>query len=126
MSGHKYLGERAKDVRLTRRLTDSPACLVGDRDGISMNLERMLKAAGQQVPEVKPTLEINADHPLLQRMARETDADRFSDWSHVLFDQALLAEGGQLDDPAAFVKRLNGLMLGLAGESAPKIWMPGA
>jgi molecular chaperone HtpG len=120
------LVDRAKDVRLTRRLTDSPACLVSERDGMSTNLERMLKAAGQAVPVAKPILEINADHPLLKRMALETNEAQLADWSHVLFDQALLAEGGQLGDPAAFVKRLNALMLGLAGEGGPKIWMPGA
>ncbi len=105
------LGERVKEVRVTLRLTDSPACLVADQHELGANLERLLKAAGQQVPGSKPILEINARHPLLQRLKSETDQQRFNDWAHVLFDQALLSEGGQLEDPAGFVKRLNQLML---------------
>jgi molecular chaperone HtpG len=105
------LGDKVKDVRVTLRLTDSPACLVADQNDMGANLERLLKAAGQKVPESKPILEINTRHPLLQRLNHEADQQRFSDWSHVLFDQALLSEGGQLEDPAGFVKRLNQLML---------------
>jgi molecular chaperone HtpG len=105
------LGDRVKQVRVTFRLTSSPACLVADEHGMSGNLERMLKAAGQKVPASKPVLEINPHHPLVQRLKYEADATRFGDWSHILFDQALLAEGGQLDDPATFVKRLNELLL---------------
>ena len=85
----------------------------------------MLKAAGQNVPASKPILEINPQHPIVQRLKDESDAARFADWSHILFDQAMLAEGGQLEDPAAFVKRLNELMLTLAGEGPSRIWMPG-
>jgi molecular chaperone HtpG len=107
----KSLGDRVKQVRVTFRLTDSPACLVAEEHGMSANLERMLKAAGQQVPGSKPILEINPHHPLVQRLKGEADGTRFGDWSHILFDQALLAEGGQLDDPATFVKRLNELLL---------------
>jgi molecular chaperone HtpG len=118
------LNDRASAVRTTERLTESPACLVSDEHGMSMNLERILKAAGQRVTGTKPILEINADHPILQRLKSETDEARFADWSRILFDQALLAEGGQLDDPAGFVKRLNALMLTLAGERPSKIWMP--
>ena len=118
------LADRAADVRLTDRLTTSPACLVADRHGMSTHLERLLKSAGQNVTAARPVLEINRHHPLVQRLKRESDAARFSDWSRLLFDQALLAEGGQLDDPAAFVKRLNDLMLGLAGEPASRIWTP--
>ncbi|MEO8038294.1 MAG: molecular chaperone HtpG [Betaproteobacteria bacterium] len=114
----KSLGEQAKEVRVTHRLTDSPACLVADEHAMGMNLERMLKAAGQQVPSSKPILEINPQHPLVQRLKDETEGARFDDWSHVLFDQALLAEGGQLEDPASFVKRLNTLMLDMAGSQA--------
>ena len=121
----KALGGRAAEVRLTDRLTESPACLVGDKDGISANLERMLRAAGQDVPDLPLALEINPVHPLVERLKAETDEERFADWSRILFDQALLAEGGKLDDPAAFVKRLNALMLALAGEPAPRIWTPG-
>jgi len=105
----KSLGERVKDVRATRRLTDSPACLVADEHDVSGNLARMLKAAGQSAPASKPILEINPQHPVVMRVKDE--AERFDDWALVLFDQALLAEGGQLDDPAAFVKRVNELML---------------
>jgi len=113
----KNLGEQVKEVRVTFRLTSSPACLVADQHGMSANLERMLKAAGQPVPGSKPILEINPHHPLVQRLKYETDEARFGDWSRILFDQALLAEGGQLDDPASFVKRLNDLMLTMAGNS---------
>ena len=108
------LGERASAVRVTHRLTDSPACLVSSDEGISTNLERMLRAAGQSVPASKPILEVNPAHPLVQRLAAEGDATRFADWSQILFDQATLAEGGQIADPASFVRRLNALMLTLA------------
>ena len=122
----KALDGRASEVRLTDRLTESPACLVGDKDGISANLERILRAAGQDVPDVPLALEINPAHPLVERLKAETDETRFADWSRILFDQALLAEGGRLADPAAFVKRLNALMLALSGEPAPRIWTPGS
>jgi molecular chaperone HtpG len=120
----KVLTDRASAVRVTSRLTDSPSCLVSDEHGMSAHLERMLKAAGQNVPASKPILEINPQHPIVQRLKDESDQRRFSDWSHILFDQALLAEGGQLEDPASFVKRLNEVMLTLAGGSS-RIWMPG-
>ena len=120
------LKDRASAVRLTQRLTDSPACLVSDTHGISTNLERLLKASGQKLPSIKPVLEINPNHPIVERLKTETDDGRFSDWSHTLFDQATLAEGGQLDDPATFVKRLNTLMLTLAGGPASRIWTPGS
>jgi molecular chaperone HtpG len=118
------LKDRASDVRITHRLTDSPACLVADEHAMSTHLERMLKAAGQDVPSSRPVLEINLQHPIVQRLGEETDDARFADWSHILFDQATLAEGGQLDDPAAFVRRLNEVMLALAGHSASRIWIP--
>ncbi len=108
------LADKAKDVRVTFRLTDSPACLVVEENGLSANLMRMLKAAGQDAPESKPILEINPDHPLVQRLKYEEA--KFADWSHILFDQATLAEGGTLTDPAAFVKRLNEMLLGMAGK----------
>lgn len=107
------LGEQVKDVRVTHRLTSSPACLVAGEHDISGNLERMLKAAGQNAPHSKPILEINPKHGLVQRLKTQTDSEKFSDWSHILFDQALLAEGGQLEDPATFVQRLNALWLTL-------------
>ena len=108
------LGDNVKDVRITHRLTDSPACLVVDDMDMSANLERMLKAAGQEVGGTKPTFEINPEHPMVMRLKDELDEDRFSDWSSILFDQALLAEGGQLEDPASYVKRLNTLLLQVA------------
>ena len=106
------LADKAKEVRVTFRLTDSPACLVADENELSGNLVRMLKAAGQDAPESKPILEINPDHPLVQRLKYE-DA-KFNDWANLLFDQAALAEGGTLADPAGFVKRLNEMLLGMA------------
>ncbi|MFZ3040538.1 MAG: molecular chaperone HtpG, partial [Thiobacillus sp.] len=106
---------RVKDVRVTHRLTDSPACLVTGEGDMSANLERLLKAAGQAAPTVKPTLEINPSHALVTRLNSESDEDRFADWANLLFEQALLAEGGQLDDPASFVRRLNGLLAMLPG-----------
>ena len=109
----KALGERVKEVRVTLRLTESPACLVADEHDMTAGLQRMLKAAGQKVPMAKPILEINAGHPLVQRLEAETEDARFGDFAGVLFDQSLLAEGGQLEDPAGFVKRLNQLMLAL-------------
>ena len=122
----KALGDKAKEVRLTHRLVDSPACLVTDEGGISANLERVLRAAGQAVPNVPLVLEINPEHPIVTRLKDETDEDRFNDWSHILFDQAMLAEGGHLDDPAGFVKRLNELMLAMTGEPRSRIWTPGS
>jgi len=108
----KSLDEKAADVRVTFRLTDSPACLVAGEHELSGNLLRILKAAGQKAPDSKPILEINPNHPLVQRLKYE-DA-KFDDWSSILFDQAMLAEGGQLIDPAGFVKRLNDMLLGMA------------
>ena len=108
------LGDKVKDVRITHRLTDSPACLVVDDMDMSANLERMLKAAGQQVGGTKPIFEVNPEHPMVVRLKDESDDTRFEDWSSILFDQALLAEGGQLEDPASYVKRLNALLLTVA------------
>ena len=110
------LGDRVKDVRVTRRLDESPACLVADEHDVSANLARMLKAAGQRAPASKPILEINPKHPVVKRLRDETR--HFDDWASVLFDQAVLAEGGQLDDPATFVKRVNQLMLEMGGSAA--------
>ena len=114
----KALGERVKDVRVTHRLTESPACLVSDQYDLGANLHRIMKAVGQKAPDWKPILEINPRHPLVQRMKADPASTRFDDMSHILFDQSLLAEGGQVEDPAAFVKRLNELMLELAGRAA--------
>jgi molecular chaperone HtpG len=104
------LGERVADVRITHRLTDSPACLVTDADAIGTNLERLLRSAGQPAAPVKPILEINPAHAFVQRLRDECDDSRFGDWTHVLFDQAVLSEGGQIQDPASFVRRLNGIL----------------
>jgi molecular chaperone HtpG len=106
------LGDRVKTVRVTHRLIESPSCLVSDEGEISGNLERLLKQAGQKAPERKPIMEINPNHPLVERLKSETG--RFADWSQLLFDQASLAEGGQLEDPAAFVRRLNDMLLSMA------------
>ena len=110
------LGERVKEVRVTHRLTDSPACLVADEHDLGMNLARILKAAGQDAPASKPILEINPHHPALLRLKYEDK--QFDEWAAVIFDQALLAEGGTLDDPATFVKRINQLMLAMSGNGA--------
>ena len=105
------LGEgKVRDVRVTHRLTDSPACIVAGEHDMSVNLERLLKAAGQKGTSTKPILEINPQHALVARLRDEGDEARFADWAHLLFEQALLAEGGQLEDPASFVRRLNGLL----------------
>ncbi|MEO0317158.1 MAG: hypothetical protein RL404_835, partial [Pseudomonadota bacterium] len=106
------LAEKAADVRITFRLTDSPACLVAGEHELSGNLLRMLKAAGQKAPDSKPILEINPNHPLVQRLKYEEA--KFDDWTSILFDQAMLAEGGQLLDPAGFVKKLNDMLLGMS------------
>ena len=103
-------------MRATARLTESPACLVvGDYD-MGAQMKRIMEAAGQAVPESKPILEINPGHPLLTMLDQEQDEDRFADLASVVFDQANLAEGGQLDDPAAYVSRMNKLLLALGGK----------
>jgi molecular chaperone HtpG len=103
------LGDRVKEVRITLRLTDSPACVVVDRDAMSGHLARLLKAAGQKAPESKPILELNPHHALVQRLKYEGEG--LKEWAALLLDQAVLAEGGQLDDPAAFVRRMNRMLL---------------
>lgn len=105
------LGDSVKEVRVTHRLTDSPACLVAGEHDVSANLARILKAAGQNAPDSKPVLEINPAHKLVKRLEAETAEATFSDLAHLVFDQALLAEGGQLNDPASFVKRMNSLLV---------------
>jgi molecular chaperone HtpG len=108
-------------VRVTHRLTSSPACLVADEHGLGANLERLLKSAGQEVPASPPILEINPSHPIVQRLRDQDGRARFDDWARILFDQALLSEGGKLEDPAGFVHRLNEMFLVMAGgvASAP-------
>jgi molecular chaperone HtpG len=107
------LGEQVKESRVSTRLTDSPACLVVDDYEMSQNLARVLKQMGQDAPMPVPVIELNLEHPLLKRMDAEADEDKFNDLAQVIFDQALLAEGGQLEDPASFVHRLNRLLLEL-------------
>ncbi|MBK6355664.1 MAG: molecular chaperone HtpG [Betaproteobacteria bacterium] len=108
------LGDKVKDVRVSYRLTDSPSCLVSDEHDPSGNLARLMKAAGQPMPNSKPILEINPQHPAVMRLKYEES--RFDDWAALLFEQATLAEGGQLDDPAGFVKRINDLMMALSAK----------
>lgn len=105
------LGDAVKDVRVSTRLTDSPACLVVDHYDMSQNLARVLKQLGQDAPAPQPILEINLEHPLVERLERQDDEDKFAELGRLIFDQAMLAEGGQLEDPAGFVHRLNHLML---------------
>jgi molecular chaperone HtpG len=110
------LADKVSEVRLSHRLTESPACLVADVYGMSLNMERIMKDAGQGLGMgmgKKPIFELNPTHPLVVRMKEEQDDARFADLTHILFDQAILSEGGQLDDPAAFVHKLNGLLQGL-------------
>ncbi len=105
------LGEKVKEVRITQRLTNSPACIVSEEHGMSAHLQRILKSAGQAFPESKPILEINPHHPLVVKLEHEKDEAKFSEWTQVLFDQAVLTEGGQLEDAAGFVARVNRLFL---------------
>ncbi|MCB2070916.1 MAG: molecular chaperone HtpG, partial [Ottowia sp.] len=102
------LKDQVEDVRVTTRLVDSPACLVVKDAGMSMQLARMLKQAGQDVPQTRPVLEINPEHPLVKKLEGSA---HFDDLAHILFDQALLAEGGLPDDPAAYVRRVNALLV---------------
>jgi len=107
----KSLGDRVKDVKVTHRLTDSPSCLVVGENDISGNLERILKAAGQNTPDVKPILEINPEHGLIKKLETFKDSDEFNEYASVIFDQAILSEGGQLDDPVSFIKKINHLLI---------------
>lgn len=114
------LGEKVKEVRVTHRLTTSPACLVADEHAMDASLERLLKSAGQHIMGNKPIMEINPEHLIIKALKEETDEKRFNDWVFILFDQALLSEGGQLDDPGAFVKRLNEMFISM-GNLSPRI-----
>jgi len=102
------LKDKVKEVRITNRLTDSPACLVADENDPGANLERIMKAMGQDAPTSQPILEINPEHAIIKKL--DNSADNFSDWAAVLFDQAALAEGADLTDPAGYVKRINALL----------------
>jgi molecular chaperone HtpG len=107
------LGDRVQEVRLSHRLTSSPSCLVVAENDMGSQLQRILKAAGQEVTEVKPIFELNPEHLLVKKLQEEQNEERFKEWTHILFDQAILAEGGQLKNPAEFVQRLNKLLLEL-------------
>jgi molecular chaperone HtpG len=107
----EVLGEKVEDVRVSHRLTSSPSCIVLNEQDMALYMQNLMKQAGHEMPESKPVLEINPTHPLIERMEAETDDEQFSDWADILFDQALLAEGAQLEDPAGFVSKLNKLML---------------
>ena len=109
------LGDKVKEVRISHRLTDSPSCLVVEEGAMALNMQKLLKQAGQHVPDLQPVLELNPEHMLVQRLRDEQDEERFADWCHVLFDQAMLSEGGQLEDPAGFVNRINALFKTLGG-----------
>jgi len=110
----KALQEKVEDVRVTNRLTDSPACIVLNEQDMAMHMQRLLKEAGHELPSSKPILEINPDHPIVKKLDTEKSKKKFADWSDILFDQALLAEGGQLDDPAGFVAKLNEMLVTIA------------
>ena len=108
------LGEKVEEVRISNRLTTSPACIVLNEHDMAMHMQRLLKEAGHAMPSSKPILEINTDHPIVKRMEQEKSDAKFNDWSDILFDQALLAEGGQLEDPASFVHKLNEMLVTIA------------
>ena len=112
----KALGDRVSDVKISERLTESPSCIVLSEHEMAMYMQHLLKQAGQNIPGSKPVLEINPDHPILKRMEHEKDDERFGEWSALLLDQAILAEGGHLEDPASFVHRMNEIMLTLSKE----------
>jgi len=114
----ELLGDKVKDVRITDRLTTSPACLVADENDMGRHLEQILAASGQSMPGSKPILEVNPKHMILKKLKDEQDEDRFADWSHIIFDQALLSEGGKLEDPANFVQRMNKMFLELSTEKS--------
>lgn len=106
------LGDKVKEVRITHRLTSSPSCIVADEQDMGSHIQRVLQAAGQHFPTAKPILELNPEHPLVVRHKQEQDKERFAKWSQLLLDQAIVAEGGQLEDPAIFIRNMNELFLG--------------
>ena len=108
------LGADVEEVRITHRLTESPACLVVGQNDMGLQMRRLMESAGQSMPASKPIFEINPKHPLVSRLDRESDEDRFADLARVVFDQANLAAGGKLEDPASYVQRLNKLLLEMA------------
>ena len=108
------LGDDVSEVRISHRLTDSPSCLVLGAHEMPVHMQQIMKQAGHALPDSKPVLEVNPEHALVERMEQETDEQRFGEWSRLLFEQAMLSEGGQLEDPVAFVKRTNSLLIGLS------------
>ncbi|MGV6817837.1 MAG: molecular chaperone HtpG [Thiotrichales bacterium] len=108
------LGDKVEDVRISERLTESPSCIVLSEHDMALYMQQLMKQAGQEMPSSKPTLEVNPSHPIIKRLEEETDDDRFTEWSELLLDQAVLSEGGQLEDPASFVRRMNDIMLTLS------------
>jgi molecular chaperone HtpG len=108
------LTDDVKEVRISHRLTDSPSCLVLEEHEMPVHLQQVMKQAGHALPNTKPILEVNPGHPLVVRLKDEQDQEKFSEWSHLLFEQAMLNEGGQLEDPTAFVKRMNAILVGLS------------
>jgi molecular chaperone HtpG len=110
------LGDKVDDVRVSHRLTNSPSCIVLSEQDMALYMQQLMKQAGQEMPSSKPVLEINPGHPMIQRISDETDETQFNDWSSIIFDQAVLAEGGQLEDPSGFVNKLNTMMLSLANK----------
>jgi molecular chaperone HtpG len=113
----KVLKERVDSVHVSNRLVSSPACVVSGKDEINSTVRRMLEASGQSIPESKPILEVNVGHPLLEKLSGEADDRRFDALAHIVLDHALLAEGSQLDDPAAYVHRMNALLLELDSDT---------
>jgi len=109
----KALEGKVKEVKLSQRLTDSPACIVSDDNDMSSQMAKLMASVGQEVPDTLPIFEINGEHDLIKHVADEQDDDMFNQWVEVLFEQAMLAERGSLKDPASFVARLNKLMLSL-------------
>ncbi len=108
------LGDKVEEVRISTRLTNSPACIVLNQQDMAMHMQRLMKEAGHELPGSKPVLEINTDHPIVKRLDEEKSDDKFNDWSEILYDQAILAEGGQLEDPASFVHKLNEMLVTIA------------
>jgi molecular chaperone HtpG len=110
----EVLGDKVEDVRVSSRLTSSASCIILSEHDMALYMQNLLKQAGQELPSSKPALEINPSHPLVERMETHLQDEQFTDWASILFDQAILAEGGQLEDPAGFVHKLNTLMLDMA------------
>jgi molecular chaperone HtpG len=111
---NKVLEEKVKEIRLTHRLTDTPACIVQDEGDLGPQMAQILKAAGQAVPDSKPILELNPEHLFVKKLEQEQDEEDFSEWANLLLEQAILAERGQLDDPMTFTTRLNRMLLKLS------------